>query len=365
MIKNRLFTLKKKMFKVLPPSPWGNQLMSLEQANEILNSKREDNTIKKHEYDCLKDSSEEYDLAIIIPAYNVDKYIEACVDSIVNQKTSFSYKVIIINDGSKDNTGQILKKYDSNSQVEVFTWENHGLSASRNLGLSRARGRYVLFVDGDDLMEDNSLQALMDSTKNGADIVEGSYSFFEEDKIIASPKHKDGGNINLNLYGFAWNKIIKASLLYSVAFPIGVIYEDTIFKMIVNGRAEKVNILDECTYLYRRNRGGISFSNQVSEKNIDTLWVTRWCINFIFDNNIEIDKYYLLNALLIQAFTNYKRLWWMSKKERKALFVITRSLFEKLSLEDKENCSNEYLKLYNCIIDNDFKEYDRFMRNKM
>ena len=93
-------------------------------------------------------------LSIIIPAYNASKYIEKCIDSVLNQGIpSDCYEIIIVNDGSTDNTVELAQRYISKFQnIKLFTQENHGQSAARNKGIDVATGEYIAFVDADDLV---------------------------------------------------------------------------------------------------------------------------------------------------------------------------------------------------------------------
>ncbi|MCK0205496.1 glycosyltransferase family A protein [Ornithobacterium rhinotracheale] len=103
----------------------------------------------------------EYDLQIIIPVYNVEKYIEECIESVVNQKTKYSYIVTVINDGSPDNSRELLKKYESIRNIEIIDQENKGFSGARNTGLSLIKGKYVTFLDSDDVLHDDAIQSLL------------------------------------------------------------------------------------------------------------------------------------------------------------------------------------------------------------
>ena len=94
----------------------------------------------------------EYDLEVIIPAYNVEKYIQQCLDSVISQKTNFRFHVICINDSSTDNTGLLLKKYENAENVTIIHQENKGFSGARNVGLRKTNGKYIMFVDSDDFI---------------------------------------------------------------------------------------------------------------------------------------------------------------------------------------------------------------------
>ena len=92
------------------------------------------------------------DVSIIIPTYNVEKYIQQCLDSVISQRTNFRFHVICINDGSTDNTGLLLKKYENAENVTIIHQKNKGFSGARNVGLRKTNGKYIMFVDSDDFI---------------------------------------------------------------------------------------------------------------------------------------------------------------------------------------------------------------------
>ena len=98
-------------------------------------------------------------ISIIVPAYNVEKYIKTCLDSIIIQTYS-NFEVIVINDGSTDQTEKILNEYESNPKIRIFSQKNGGLSAARNQGLNLANGELVCFIDSDDSVKSDYLEKL-------------------------------------------------------------------------------------------------------------------------------------------------------------------------------------------------------------
>ena len=123
----------------------------------------------------------EYDLMIIVPIYNSAECIEMCLQSLLHQKTNYTYKIICVDDGSTDQTESILQKYKKFSNVEIIRQKNAGVASARNKALKNICGQYVLFVDSDDLLPEYSIELLMSTAiKNKADIVEGEYREFNE-----------------------------------------------------------------------------------------------------------------------------------------------------------------------------------------
>ena len=116
--------------------------------------------------------------SIIVPVYNVEKYLGKCLNSLVNQKND-NYEIIIVNDGSTDNSQKIIDVYEKKypKLIKSFEKENGGLSSARNYGIDNSNGKYLLFVDSDDYVSDNYLEVLDDSVNiNNPDILVFNYN---------------------------------------------------------------------------------------------------------------------------------------------------------------------------------------------
>lgn len=123
----------------------------------------------------------EVDLQIIVPAYNVERFIADCLESVVQQKTKYSFLATVVNDGATDRTGEIIEEYHTKypELIEVITQENKGLSGARNTALSCLKGRYITFLDSDDLLEEGAVEHLMRCAEaEDADIVQGNWIEF-------------------------------------------------------------------------------------------------------------------------------------------------------------------------------------------
>ena len=108
----------------------------------------------------MSTDKKEYGISVIIPCYNVGQYVEETLKSVLNQSFK-NYEIICLNDGSTDGTLEILNKYQSlYPYIQVFTGENHGVAYQRNKGVQRARGKYIYYLDGDDLIKENCLETL-------------------------------------------------------------------------------------------------------------------------------------------------------------------------------------------------------------
>lgn len=223
------------------------------------------------------------DLTIIVPAYNVELYIEQCMDSILRQETKYAYEVIIVNDGSTDGTQNIIRRYKSIDNIRIINRINGGLSAARNSALEESNGRYLMFVDSDDYILPYAIEKLLDKAyRYDADIVEGSaFSFFEDGRISRFFKHRDStASISAfgKLYGYPWGKIVKSTMFRNIKFPEQFWFEDTLFAMIIYPKANIVHTVSDEVYAYRVNMKGITQSARNNPRAIESLWITECLI---------------------------------------------------------------------------------------
>lgn len=145
--------------------------MTIEQAEQVLRRFKEPEiNIRAN-----RKFGKGYDLSIIIPVYNAEKGLKECLESVL-QESKYSYEVILVNDGSTDHSEEIIQKYEKNSNVVYLTQMNQGAAAARNKGMDHVRGRYIMFVDADDTLEEGAIDCLMRRAEESqADIIEGGY----------------------------------------------------------------------------------------------------------------------------------------------------------------------------------------------
>lgn len=214
----------------------------------------------------------EHVVSIIVPAYNAEKYLNKCIDSILSQSHR-RIEIILVNDGSSDNTGQLFDEYaKKDSRVKVIHTKNEGLSHARNVGIKEANGDYVCFVDSDDRISALFVEKLLDAAiNNGTRISQCDVRLVDENtgKSLAEWKVKpksnvvDGRKLVLDsLHGdntqnvVVWNRIYDRSLLSANSFEEKRIHEDEFFtyKILYD---EKVALVHECLYQYTQNPSGI------------------------------------------------------------------------------------------------------------
>ena len=213
-------------------------------------------------------------ISIIVPVYNVEKYISRCIESILCQ-TFTNFELILVDDGSPDNSVSICEKYmEKDARVSLIHKENGGLSSARNAGIDSAKGEYLLFVDGDDVIHPETLEILYSNLKDSnAQISIGNFCRFCDDKEVRFETIKENVvNIysgiqvleklydknNASRYVSACGKLIQRSLFVDVRFPEGRLFEDEFTTYLLYYRAERVSTMESVLYYYYVNDGGIT-----------------------------------------------------------------------------------------------------------
>lgn len=303
-------------------------------------------------------------ISVIVPVYNVEKYVETCILSILGQSYQ-KYELIIVNDGSADNSLEICQKYQGENVV-IINQEHRGLSSARNLGIRFCKGMYIAFIDSDDWIEKNYLEELVRGIDaEDIDIVQCGYARKINDAKTMYEKRFAAKKIESNeqiLYEYFVNegistivcaKVFRKELFERVSFKESYFYEDRIFTADLLEFVNKVNIIDKVLYNYRINRDSITKSRITEEKVLDFLYAGEYLITksreFIQDYSMYarydfsgrcIELYYrlvlqneeklnFLHQMVIDKFTeNYDALE-MKKLKRKKLGKIKRTLFQK------------------------------------
>ena len=209
-------------------------------------------------------------VSIIIPVYNVEKYIEKCLDSLVNQ-TLKDIEVIVVNDGSTDNSDKIINRYVKKYPdiIKYLKKENGGCGSARNEAIKIATGEYIGYVDSDDYVDITMYEKLYNKAKKDKlDIVIcGNYVVYEDnDKKIAEPINFVIDNKHDNAFFgklCVWNKIYKRTMIKEFKFRNKVWYEDLDFAMYALSKTEKVGYVDEPLYYYLFRKGSIMNNSNV------------------------------------------------------------------------------------------------------
>ena len=237
-------------------------------------------------------------VSIIVPVYNIENYIRVCVESILAQ-TYESFELILVDDGSKDNSGILCDEYAAiDSRVKVIHKENGGVSSARNTGLQQAKGKWIMYVDGDDWIEPDMIESLIETAKaTEADLVFGDFIKYGANagnkQLPSWSTDKKDSMSRYIAYSMTtiWGSIAKRSLYteHSLKSPDGVSYcED--FHLIVRlcHFAKKIVNVHRPFYHYRYRPTSI-MSNMNRKTEADEQWVYQDTIHFFKEQGVYED----------------------------------------------------------------------------
>lgn len=247
-------------------------------------------------------------ISIIVPVFNVEKYIEKCLNSIINQ-TYKKLEIICINDGSTDNSRIILDKFKSiDSRIIIINQKNQGLSVARNIGIKEAQGDLITFVDSDDWLENTAIEQTYRKFINpdidilcfGAKAKYDALPQKEEDCIkYKNPSIKASKGIwLLSISITAWAKIYRTKFLKAnhLTFPEGLYYEDNFFYWQCISCANKIATIKDILYNYRIRENSIMASSNRKGKALDYIYgldfiYKRWKSNGYLLDNVSLFKW--------------------------------------------------------------------------
>lgn len=222
------------------------------------------------------------EVSIIIPVYNVEAFLPECLASVERQTVFEKLEVILVNDGSTDTSMDICSKFAAAyPNVTIITQSNKGLSEARNNGMMSARGKYIYFLDSDDLIEPDAIATLTAFAKvNDCDIVQGNHYYAYPDKLLAL-QPIDGKCVfgvdtamkllveNRGIHNFVWSKLYRRELVNSIKFQPDVYFEDFFWMHLVLDRVSRFGIVNKPLYHYRQRDSSIT--GTFSIKNFDLL----------------------------------------------------------------------------------------------
>lgn len=280
-----------------------------------------------------------YDLMIIVPAYNVEKYIGECIESIIRQQIKYNVIVKVVDDGSTDGTWDVIQKYSNIENICCIRKNNGGQASACNFALKEIDAKYIMFVDADDQLKDGSINALLDCAyKNeDVDVIEGEYEYFSGNRVILRSRRETGKFEDwTRLLGFQWLKIYKSYMFDGIGFSEGYWHSDTVGHFIRYNLAKKIMIIPEIIYRYRKNTKGVSFTARRNPKAIDAIWITQHLLKDkenLGQTFTQTDYHIFLN----QTAHNMYRLLNMESEVQKAAFIVLIKL------------KNRYYKGFHCL----------------
>lgn len=309
------------------------------------------------------------DISVIVPAYNVEKYISSCLNSLLNQ-TKKEIEIIAIDDGSTDNTLNILNEYKKNNpdKIKVISQKNQGLSITRNNGIKLSTGKYISFVDGDDEVDINLFKNLWDKLENFSyDVVAFNVEvIYPNKKAIINPGiTSDIKNFNLDskknflidMYCMACNKIYKKDLFKdeNLLFTPNTWFEDVLLMHKLIPNLTSLGYLDFPGYKYYQRENSITYT--YSDKLKDINFVLEKILEYYKKNNLySIYKLELEYIYVRYMFATYIKRLAKTKNKQKFNNGILYSLncvnknfpnYKKNIYINKSGLKNLYLKNFN------------------
>ena len=240
-------------------------------------------------------------ISVIVPVYNTEKYLEKCLDSLVNQ-TYKDIEIICIDDGSTDNSVSVLEKFSQkDNRIRFFQQKNEGAAGARNLGIKEANGNFITFIDSDDWIDSDYLEKLHYAiTTNNCSIATASIIRYRDSFTKYRLKY-DSSNIAETLEDkiklcdipeccYVWNKLYKSSLIKQHYFPKNLFFEDVFWLPEIIKSAEKIISVPDTNYYYRANANSIVKKKQSEKKQIDSYNAKKKLIRFFDSNNLELSK---------------------------------------------------------------------------
>jgi CDP-glycerol glycerophosphotransferase len=317
-----------------------------------------------------------YDISIIIPVYNVEKYIQECIESIINQ-TYKNFEVIIVDNGSEDSTLEIATAFQTNYDwIHVYQHPYGLVGGARNFGIKKATGTYIMFVDGDDLLPEFALEKLITAaTNNDADIAMGNIVKYLPDKTKdftdLEEIHKRDFLVNtIQDYSVLLksqtpcNKLFRRSLIIekNINFPENLVHEDLYFTTVAFLNAQKIAVIKETVYYYRKfEQESITSHNNEYKYFENRITILNLLDDYILNNNLKhlksvVDVYKLekfLSPIEWRLFNVY------SEDETQVIFLKMSEHLSNVSNDVIE--STDYKKIeYFLIKDGNYEAYKLF-----
>ena len=281
-------------------------------------------------------------ISVIVPVYNVEKYLDKCLTSLIKQ-TYKNFEIIVINDGSIDNSLAICNKYANKyDNVKVYDYKNAGVAHARNVGIKKATGDYLLFVDSDDYIDEKLLENLNEFLKkNDCDIV--CFDMYKVVNNVNTYYHTSNSLVKDNIKRYIigdsgpCNKLIKKKLFNNLKFMEKIYYEDLATMPILALYTNKIEFLEEPLYYYVQRDNSIMHQKKFSEKLLD-IFTSLDNVYEVYDGNYKDEIEYLYITHLLRS-ASMRFLEYDDKKEYlKEINDIIRTRFPNWK-------KNKYLKL--------------------
>lgn len=316
----------------------------------------------------LSEAKDNIDLSLIVPLYNSEEFLDRLMECLGNQDTTYKYEVILVDDGSEDDTYKLAESYvDSDECFVLVHTKNRGISCARNEGMSLSRGKYLGFVDHDDIVEKTYVQKLLDAAyANDADVVKCAY--LERGKICNNNALNISDGMKGEMFAYAsyiWGGIYKREVFTSLRFPEGYWYEDMVVRSIIYRMVKRFVNLEDVLYTkvtHNNNASHVIWNNRKPQC-VEHLYLIKIIVasegRFCLSEDIYGFRCILRECSRIMA----TRISGLDTMERVAVFIEMRCLIERLFCEEYlKDLSASELEYLNCIRAGDFGRWELVSR---
>ena len=279
------------------------------------------------------------EVSVIVPVYQVEQYLRQCLDSILKQ-TFIDFELILVDDGSKDNSGKICDEYAlKDNRVRVIHQVNKGLSDARNTGMNQMSGKYFMFVDSDDYISELMVEKLYEKAEEtGADIVCCNFEYFWKNNEKASYSTKQRSEVlssseifnhrkNERNYGFwtvAWNKLYRTKSMHSFQFRSGKIHEDEFWANDIYQKDLKVVTIEDSLYYYRQRHNSIIGVKNI-KKEFDLIEAYQERIQIYLDQNVYPDQAYKVMIYSLEPLHECRKMKETEEENRKYIQAVKKT----------------------------------------
>lgn len=325
---------------------------------------------------CNKEIDSSIDLSIIIPVFNYENVISKNINSVINQNTKYKFEIIIVDDGSNEETKTILKSFEHMKNIKLIYQNNMGISGARNTGINNAVGKYIMFVDCDDYVKDNCVQILLDEAyRTGNDIIIGAHELVKENhqqelsrRRFIYPyynlmNYRDNDYI-MNFSGLPWAKVYKRDIFKDIRFPEGYWYEDTIVQFLCFRKAKTFSYIPIVVYEYKWYEGNYSkVQIQNNTRVIEHFWIVKKMIEE--NDRLGLKRDVILYKTVLRHLGSY--LYHPIKKLDEeiinALFIMSKNLLEEVYPKEKYHLNFQMHELEKAFRENDIDLWKLVCKN--
>lgn len=257
----------------------------------------------------------ELDVSVVVPVYNVEDYVGACLESILSQEVDATLEVIAVIDGSPDGSEAVVRQIAArDTRLRVIVQENQGLSAARNAGISVARGAWLAFVDSDDVLAPGHLAALVKRMRaGGCEVVGSLWRRMSEEGIVGEL----GESVRTHMA--PWGRLYKREVWERLRFPVGCWYEDLITPCCIQPLFHE-EYVDDAGYWYRSRPGSIVEESSSNVKALDAYWALNEMLSWRFDLDARFGRQDWDRLVWIMGPLTAGRTTFLSNEQRRTLF---------------------------------------------